>query len=74
MRLSTSKDYIVRANASLFDGNRETFADLRQLYLYFTQNSGDEGHHEEGVGAKHEENHHDTHGQKGDKVRSLSTL
>lgn len=73
MKLSTSEDHIVRVNNSLFfDGNQKTFADTRQLYLYFIRNSGGESHHEEGVGAKHEENHHDTHGQKGDKVRSLA--
>lgn len=41
--------------------------------FYFIRTDGDK-HREEGAGSKHNEDHHDTHGHKGDKVQTLRSL
>lgn len=40
---------------------------LVALFTFYSNTGGDR-HREEGAGSKHEEDHHDTHGHKGDKV------
>lgn len=44
---------------------------MLHLEFYFTRAGGGSGH-VESTGSKHEEDHRDTHGHKGDKVCGLS--
>jgi len=36
--------------------------------FYYIFRTGDDRHHEEGAGSKHNEDHHNVHGHKDDKV------